>query len=85
MWSRVVDPPQLLDEGGVGPAGVGWMRSDGAPLSTVDIAPATWDTRTMLRLLGAFAEQASVPRRAEPTSDGRAFASAALQTWPDTG
>lgn len=65
--------------------GVGWTRSDGAPLSTVDIAHSTWDTRTVLRRLGAVTGQASVPPRADPTSDGRAFARAALRTWPDTG
>ncbi len=65
--------------------GVGWVGGDGAPLSTFDIAHSTWDTRTMLRRLGALTGQASVPRRAEPTSDGTAFARAALRTWPGAG
>ena len=63
--------------------GIGWAHHDGAPLSTIDIARSTWDTRTLLRRLGAVTEQASTPRRTEPTSDGVTFARAALLTWAD--
>lgn len=64
--------------------GAGWTHRDGAPVSTVDVSHATWDTRTLLRRLGAVTDGASVPRRSEPTRDGATFARAALRTWPDT-
>jgi hypothetical protein len=60
----------------------GWMSSDRTPLTGPMAAHAAWDTKTVLRRLGAFADLPSYGP-AKPTAHGAAFARAALQTWPD--
>jgi hypothetical protein len=63
-------------------AAMGWMSSDGTPLTRSMAAYAAWDTSTVLRRLGAFAEDRRSGRPAGPTTDGVTFARAALRTWP---
>jgi hypothetical protein len=61
---------------------IGWINSDGTPLTDIGASQATWDTRTVLQRLGALSDQRS-GRDSEPTPEGAAFARAALVTWPD--
>ena len=63
-------------------AAMGWTSPGGTPLTGAAAAGAAWNTRTVLRRLGAFCD---VPGRAQadrPAPDGVMFARAALLTWP---
>jgi hypothetical protein len=64
-------------------AASGWMLEDGRPLIDRAAAQAAWDTKAVLRRIGAFTED----RRGfhdsdEPTKAGVTFARAALRAWP---
>jgi hypothetical protein len=63
-------------------AGAGWTNGDGTPLADVAAARAAWDTRTVLRRLGAFSGVPGPDHADRPTADGVTFARAALLTWP---
>lgn len=62
---------------------IGWVSGDGARLQEWAAARAAWETKTVLRRLGAVAREDGSRPRDHPTTDGVAFARAALQTWPD--
>ena len=64
---------------------IGWMNSDGSPLSGADAAQAISCTEAVLRLLGALAEDPEPGDAPWPTPEGVAFARAALRTWPAFG
>ena len=64
---------------------IGWMNSDGSPLSGADAAQAISCTEAVLRLLGALAEDPGPGYAPWPTPEGVAFARAALRTWPAVG
>jgi hypothetical protein len=61
---------------------IGWMNSDGSPLSGEDAAQVTSCTEGVLRRLGALAEDPCPGSAPWPTPEGVAFARAALRTWP---
>lgn len=61
---------------------IGWLNGDGTELSDLDAGHASWDTKTVLRRLGALADDWRSRRPTEPTPDGVTFARAALRTWP---
>ena len=61
---------------------MGWMSSDGTPLTETMAAHAALDTKTVLRRLGAFAGDRRALGPARLTANGVAFARAAIQTWP---
>jgi hypothetical protein len=61
---------------------IGWRNAEGAPLTGSMAARAAWNTRTLLRRLGCFADDRHTYRTAPPTPDGVSFARAALRTWP---
>ena len=61
---------------------IGWMNSDGSPLSGADTAQATSCTEAVLRRLGALAEDPCPGYAPWPTPEGVMFARAALRTWP---
>jgi hypothetical protein len=61
---------------------VGWVSRDGTPLTGSMAAYAAWDTKTLLRRLGAFADDGRAYGAERPTADGVVFARAALRTWP---
>jgi hypothetical protein len=63
-------------------AAIGWMNSDGTPLTNMAASQATWDTRTVLRRIGALPDQ-HPGGTAGPTPEGVTFARAALVTWPN--
>ncbi len=64
-------------------AAIGWMLADDRPLTADSVARAAWDTKAVLRRIGAFAEGPDGSYgRDEPTKDGVTFARAALQRWP---
>jgi Plasmid pRiA4b ORF-3-like protein len=63
---------------------IGWTSGDGTPLTGSMAARAAWDTKTVLRRVGAFGDDARAYGPARPTGDGVAFARAALRTWPDS-
>lgn len=65
-------------------AAIGWVNSDGTPLTDIAASQAAWDTRTVLRRLGALPDQ-HPGRAARPAPEGAIFARAALVTWPDRG
>jgi hypothetical protein len=65
-------------------AAIGWVNSDGTPLTDIAASPAAWDTRTVLRRLGALPDQ-HPGRAARLAPEGVIFARAALVTWPDRG
>jgi hypothetical protein len=60
---------------------IGWMHSDGTPLTRYDAAHAALDTRTALHLMSVLAGKAYRGEE-RSTPDGIAFARAALRTWP---
>jgi hypothetical protein len=60
---------------------IGWMHTDGTPLTRHDAARAARDTRTVLHRMGVLAER-SYRGDERSTPDGIAFARAALRTWP---
>ena len=63
-------------------AAIGWMNRDGTPLADIAAARAAWDTRTVLRRLGAFSGGPGPGHGDRPTPEGVAFARAALVSWP---
>ena len=64
---------------------IGWMSSDGAPMTPSLAGQAAWDTGAVLDRLGAFIHEPGSRRRsAKATSQGVTFARAALRTWTST-
>src|ERR1022692_14876 len=63
---------------------IGWVSGDGTPLTGSMAARAAWDTKTVLRRLGAFADDGRAYGPDRPTADGVVFARAALRTWQDS-
>jgi hypothetical protein len=61
---------------------IGWIHSDGTELTGPAAGHAAWDTRTVLRRLGALSYDRRGLGPGEPTPEGVAFARAALRTWP---
>jgi hypothetical protein len=64
---------------------IGWMNSDGSPLSGEDAARVTSCTEAVLRRLGALAEDPCPGYAPWPTPEGVSFTRAALRTWPGPG
>ena len=63
---------------------IGWVSGDGTPLTGSMAAYAAWDTKTVLRRVGGFADEGRAYGPERPTADGVVFARAALRTWPDS-
>jgi hypothetical protein len=64
---------------------IGWISSDGTPMTPSMAGHASWDTHSVLRRLGAFINEPGIHRRSEKsTPQGVTFARAALRTWPST-
>jgi hypothetical protein len=61
---------------------IGWMNSDGSPLSGAEAAEATSGTHAVLRQLGVLPRDPRPGHVPWPTPEGVAFARAALHTWP---
>jgi AcrR family transcriptional regulator len=62
---------------------IGWLNTDGSPLTRDEASQATAGTYAALRWLGALPDDpCPVPR---PTPEGVTFARAALRTWPSAG
>ena len=62
---------------------IGWLNTDGGPLTRAEASQATAGTYAALRWLGALPDDpCPVPR---PTPEGVTFARAALRTWPSAG
>jgi hypothetical protein len=62
---------------------IGWASPDGTPVTPYMAGQAAWDTKTVLRRLGALIEKPGTYQFV-PTPQGVTFAQAALQTWPTT-
>jgi len=60
---------------------IGWVNGDGTELTELTAGDASWDTRIVLRRLGAFTDGHLRPA-ATPSAEGVTFARAALRTWP---
>jgi hypothetical protein len=58
---------------------IGWVNGNGIDLDRRAAGQACWDTKTVLRRLGALAGDW---RSEAPSPDGVTFARAALQSWP---
>ena len=62
---------------------IGWLNTDGSPLTRAEASQAMAGTYAALRWLGALPDDpCPVPR---PTPEGVTFARAALRTWPSAG
>ena len=62
---------------------IGWLNTDGSPLTRAEASQATAGTYAALRWLGALPDDpCPVPR---PTPEGVTFARAALRAWPSAG
>lgn len=61
---------------------VGWVNGDGTEFTELTAGHASWDTKTVLRRLGALADDGRLGTAAKPTADGLTFARAALRSWP---
>ncbi|MGI8696821.1 MAG: plasmid pRiA4b ORF-3 family protein [Mycobacteriales bacterium] len=64
---------------------IGWMGSDGTPLTGSMASYAAWDTKAVLRRLGGLADPTRASSSERVTADGAVFARAALRTWPGSG
>jgi hypothetical protein len=60
---------------------IGWVNQDGAELTQLAAGQAAWDTKTVLRRLGALTDVSPWHSAARPTAEGVAFARAALRSW----
>ena len=61
---------------------IGWMNSNGTPMTPSLAGQAVWDTRAVLHRLGAYVSEPGIHRwSATPTPQGVTFARAALRTW----
>jgi hypothetical protein len=61
---------------------IGWVNGDSTELTELTAGHAYWDTRIVLRRLGAFTDDGHLRPAATPTAEGVTFARAALRTWP---
>jgi hypothetical protein len=61
---------------------IGWVNADGTELTEFAAGQASWDTKTVLRRLGAFTDDGLWRSAMQPTAEGVAFARAALHNWP---
>jgi hypothetical protein len=61
---------------------IGWINGDGTELKELTAGHASWDTRIVLRRLGALTDDGRLRPAAKPTAEGVTFARAALRTWP---
>ena len=61
---------------------IGWVSGDGTELTELAAGQASWDTRTVLRRLGALTDDGPWRSARRPTAEGVAFARAALRNWP---
>jgi Plasmid pRiA4b ORF-3-like protein len=61
---------------------IGWVNADGTELTEIAAAHASWNTKTVLRRLGALTDDGPSRIARNPTAEGVAFARAALATWP---
>ncbi|MFI6681750.1 plasmid pRiA4b ORF-3 family protein [Kribbella sp. NPDC050470] len=63
---------------------IGWGSLDGTPMTRWMANDAAWDTKAVLRRLGALVGDPSHRRSDIATPEGVTFARAALRTWPGT-
>ena len=61
---------------------IGWINGDGTELTELTAGHASWNTKTVLRRLGALTNDAHPRPAAKPTADGVTFVRAALRSWP---
>ncbi len=61
---------------------IGWVNEDGTELTELAAGQAAWDTKTVLRRLGALTDDSPWRSAVRPTAEGVAFARAALHNWP---
>src|SRR5215468_9512244 len=61
---------------------IDWVTGDGTELTELTAGHASWDTRIVLRRLGALTDDGHLRPAAKPTAEGVTFARAALRTWP---
>lgn len=62
-------------------ATIGWANGDGTELTELAAGQASWDTKTVLRRLGALTDDGPWRSARRPTAEGVAFARAALRNW----
>ena len=60
---------------------IGWITGDGTELTELTAGDASWDTRIVLRRLGALTDDERLAAAAKPSAEGVTFARAALRTW----
>ena len=53
---------------------IGWVKGDGAELTKLTAGDASWDTRIVLRRLGALTDDGRSRPAAKPTAEGMTFA-----------
>lgn len=63
-------------------AAIGWGSIDGTPMTRSMASHAAWDTKAVLRRLGALVSDPSHRWSDKVTPEGVTFARAALRTWP---
>lgn len=61
---------------------IGWLNSDGSPLTSTEAAAASYGTYSVLRRVGALPSTPGAGQPPHPAPEGVAFARAALSTWP---
>jgi hypothetical protein len=61
---------------------IGWVNEDGTELTEFAAGQAAWDTKTVLRRLGALTDDGPWRSAVRLTAEGVAFARAALGNWP---
>lgn len=63
---------------------IGWASIDGTPFTPWMANDAAWDTKAVLRRLGALSNEAGILGPSSTTPQGVTFARAALRAWPST-
>jgi hypothetical protein len=76
LAAQTIDEPDVIAAHLL--SAIGWINGDGTELTDLTAGHASWDTKTVLRRLGALTDDGHLLRAARLTSEGVTFARAAL-------
>ena len=80
LAAEVADDPDVITVSLL--AAIGWIHGDGTELTELTAGHASWDTKAVLRRLGAFTDDGRWSPALKPTAEGVTFARATLRSWP---
>ena len=62
---------------------LGWTSGNDSPITKMMASRAAWNTKSVLRVMGALERRRDGVGPEQPGTDAITFARAALRTWPD--